>query len=194
MFSDFVCEWCFLAWKILDTLKDRYPFRTEFLWYEIHPDTPVPGIPMEQHIRGPERFFRMLNRLGEAYGIYFCSRTVFSNTHKALVLGEYAKEIGKEALYVKAVWDAYMVQGLDIGRADVIEHIALETGMSPAGVNRAFSDMQYSVKLLEHQLLSQKYGSERVPTFVVNDEYILTGAQAADIWIELFDRILEITP
>ena len=36
---------------------------------------------------------------------------------------------------------------------------------------------------------SKAYGSESVPTFIVNDEYILTGAQADKTWRELFDKI-----
>lgn len=189
MFSDIICEWCFLAWKILETLRGSYDFQVEYLWYEIHPDTPIGGMPMKQHNHRPGRFFRILNQLGEPYNVRFYEKTLFVNTRKALLLGEYAREVGKETAYIKTVWNSFMVEGADIGRTEVLEEIALSIGLSPSGFQQAFTDPKYQVSLMINEELSKAYGSESVPTFIVNDEYILTGAQADKTWRELFDKI-----
>ena len=71
----------------------------------------------------------------------------------------------------------------------MLEEIALSIGLSPSGFQQAFTDPKYQVSLMINEELSKAYGSESVPTFIVNDEYILTGAQADKTWRELFDKI-----
>ena len=110
MFTDFICEWCYLGKHILDTLKDRYTFTVEYRFMEIHPDTPVHGMPFTKHLHFPERFFDMINQLGEPYGIHICNKNIFANTHNALLLAEYARSVGKLDSYIDLVWDKLILK------------------------------------------------------------------------------------
>jgi predicted DsbA family dithiol-disulfide isomerase len=190
LFMDFVCEWCYLGKKILDGLHEHYDFDVNYMFMEIHPDTPETGMPMKLHLHFPERFYALLNRLGMPYQIHFCDREVFSNTHQALLLGEVARQSGKAEAYVNALWDAYMVEGKNISDKRILAEIALSVGLSPQDADKPRYDGSYQASLTRNERLSQTYGAQgQVPAFIVNNEYILTGAQSAETWIELFKTI-----
>ncbi len=191
MFTDIICEWCYLAWNILDTLHNSYDFKVDCLWYEIHPETPPQGMPMRQHNIRYKHFFDVLNKLGAPYNLELACKEHFANTRHALLLMIYAREAGKEKTFMQSVWDAYMKRGQDISTPEQVAALALEVGISPAGVQQAFSDPHYADVLEHNYQLSLAYNTKSVPSFIVNDEYLLTGVQPCDTWSKLFDKILK---
>ncbi|PKQ10295.1 MAG: disulfide bond formation protein DsbA, partial [Actinobacteria bacterium HGW-Actinobacteria-9] len=61
-------------------------------------------------------------RVAARDGFAFVSPNFVPNTHRALVLGEFARDAGEEihrAVHA-AIFDAYFAQGRDIGQADVL--------------------------------------------------------------------------
>lgn len=190
MFTDIICEWCYLARNILDTLHDSYDFKVDCLWYEIHPETPPLGIPMKQHNIRYKHFFKVLNERGAPYGLELACKEHFANTHHALLMMIYAREAGKGGSFLRSVWDAYMKQGHDISTPEQVAELALSVGISPAGIQQAFSNPHYADVLEHNYQLSLAYDTKSVPAFIVNNEYLLTGVQSHDTWEQLFDKIL----
>lgn len=189
MFTDFVCEWCYLGKRILDTLKNKYEFEIEYKFMEIHPDTPPEGMPFTYHLHFPKRFFDMINKLGEPYNVHIADKEIFANTRNSLLLAEYAKDVGKLDTYINLVWDKYMLEGDNISREDILQNIVMSIGISPQNVSRALSNPRYSEELENSDMLHRRYECNGVPTFIVNGVYRLTGAQSAEKWIELFEKI-----
>jgi len=189
MFTDFICEWCYLGKHVLDTLKDRYTFTVDYRFMEIHPDTPVHGMPFTKHLHFPERFFNRINQLGEPYGIHICNKDIFANTHNALLLAEYARSVGKLDQYIDLVWDKLMLEGVNISEEGILQNIVMKIGMSPRDVSAALESPVYAEALDLNEDLHRQYGCNGVPSFIVNGEYRLTGAQSADTWIRLFTII-----
>ena len=64
-------------------------------------------------------------------------------------------------------------------------------GMNPRDVSSALVDPAYAEALDRNAALHEQYGCNGVPSFIVNNEYKLTGAQSADTWSRLFDLIEE---
>lgn len=189
MFTDFICEWCYLGKRILDTLKDKYEFEMEYKFIEIHPDTPQEGMPFTYHLHFPKRFFDMINKLGEPYNIQIAYKDIFANTRNSLLLAEYASNIGKLDTYMKLVWDKYMLEGVNISREDVLQDIVMGIGINPKSVSKVLSSYQYLEKLEVNHRLYNQFDCNGVPSFIVNEEYRLTGAQSAQTWTDLFKKI-----
>ena len=190
MFMDFVCEWCYLAKHILDTMHDRYDIRMNYLFTEIHPDTPEGGMPMQWHIATPSRFYRRINSMGAPYGIHICNRDVFSNTHKALVLAEYAREKGKLNTYMNAVWDAYMLEGKNISDNTVLEDAVMHAGLGPNALREAFYDPKFEQQLLANEDVAISVGTDgHVPAFVVNGKNLIIGVHTAEEWASIFNEV-----
>ena len=189
MFTDFICEWCYLGKRVLDTLKDRYIFTVDYRFMEIHPDTPPHGMPFSRHLHFPERFFDRINQLGEPYGIKICCKDIFANTRNALLLAEYARTIGKLGPYMNLVWDKLMLEGVNISEPDILQNLVMGIGMNPGSVSEALESGIYAEALENNASLHELYGCDGVPSFIVNSEYRLKGAQSTDTWIRLFELI-----
>ena len=185
-FMDFICEWCFLGYGILKQLQKEYDFDLELYPLEIHPDTREDGIPMVWHIHNKKHWVNQLNKLGEPYGIYLLDKDIFANTHNALLVGQYAKTIGKLEEYTEALWERYMHDGVNISSREAVEEVAKSIGIGEENLAKAFEDPIYAAALERNQAYQQMHGTDQVPTFVVNDSYIMIGAQSADTWRDLF--------
>lgn len=192
MFMDFICEWCYLGKHILDTMHNSYDLRVEYLFCEIHPDTPAGGMPMKLHVVAPKQFYQRINAIGAPYGIHICNRDIFSNTHKALVLAEYAREKGKLSSYMEKVWNRYMLDGDNISDDSVLEDVVSRVGLGPSALEEAVYDPKYSQQLLANQDVAISCGTDgHVPAFVVNGSYLVVGVRTADQWSQIFDAILQ---
>ncbi|OON89567.1 DsbA family protein [Pyramidobacter sp. YE332] len=190
MFLDVICEWCYLAKGILDSLRGRYDLDVTLLFMEIHPDAPEGGMPMSWHVPEPEKFFGMLNAMGAPYGVRFRDRDVFSNTHKALLAAEYAKSIGKGENFLRAIWRAYMEEGKNISEEAVIEEAAMTAGLGPQALEVAWGAPEWGERLRENAVLNDRCGMDgNVPGFVIDGKYTLSGAQSAKTWEEILQRI-----
>lgn len=190
-FMDYICEWCFLGYGILKKLRGKYDFDLEIYPLEIHPDTPPDGMPMSWHVHNKKRWVDQLNQLGERYGIHLKNKEIFANTRNALIAGQYAKTVGKAEEYTEALWKAYMEEGKNISGKKAVEEIACGIGIMPGQLQEAYTDSVYGCALARNQQYQQAFGTDQVPAFVVNEKYIMIGAQSADTWEKLFQKLKE---
>lgn len=190
MFSDYMCAWCYLADTMLSGLKDKYEFEVEHIGFELHEGTPENGEDMNINHPGTPQTISYINQIGAPFGLRLCELPILANTKKALIVGEYAKATGKGEAYVHAMWKAYMVDGKNISMLPEIEHAALTVGIEPQEVANALRDPQYGDNLRRNMEAGRTYGVNSVPTFIVNDEYKLTGAQKPEVFQKVFEEIL----
>ena len=71
----------------------------------------------------------------------------------------------------------------------MVEWAALKAGFSFEQVQDAFLDPIYYAALLRNQQYQLAFGTDQVPAFVVNEKYIMVGAQSLDTWEELFQKL-----
>ena len=190
MFSDYMCAWCYLADAMLHSLKDKYDFEVEHIGFELHEGTPENGEDMNRNHPGTPQTIAYINQQGEKYGLNLCDLPILANTKKALIVGEYAKEQGKGNEYVHAMWKAYMVDGKNISLIPEIENAAQTVGISAQEVKNALEDSRYAESLQKNMKAGWSYGLSSVPTFIINDEYKVTGAQQPEVFAEIFEEIL----
>ncbi|MDO4281230.1 MAG: DsbA family protein [Peptococcaceae bacterium] len=190
IFSDYMCAWCYLADAFLASLKNRYDFELEHIGFELHTSTPENGEPMALHHPSTPQTLALINQLGAAYGLKICDLPILANTKKALIVGEYAKTRGLSDAYVHAMWRAYMVDGKNISLLSEIESAANSIGITSEEVRNALDHPKYREALEKNRAIGQSYGITSVPTFIINDEYKLSGTLRPEVFAEIFDEIL----
>ncbi|MBZ0253045.1 MAG: DsbA family protein, partial [Candidatus Methylomirabilis sp.] len=47
-FSDTICPYCYIGKRRIDQLAESFDFDIEWIPFEIHPETPAGGIPIEK--------------------------------------------------------------------------------------------------------------------------------------------------
>lgn len=191
MFSDYMCAWCYLADAMLSSLQNQFDFEIEHIGFELHEKTPEDGEDMNLNHPGTPQTIAYINQLGAPYGLHLCELPILANTKKALIVGEYAKTIGKSKAYVHAMWKAYMVEGKNISMLSEIERVAKTVGITPQEVENALHNPLYMKSLQANMENGWKYGVDSVPTFIVNEKYKVTGAQKPEVFREIFGEIIE---
>ena len=178
----------------LALLGGEFDVRVERRFLEIHPETPPEGRPVSELGYPPEQWARMtenLERMGKAEGIVFSERTFTTNSHKALLLAEAAKEEGPEVFEAlnEGLFRAYFTGGRNIGDPLVLREVAAAAGVPPGLIDQAWSDATYEERLAGDHAAAAGIGIAAVPTFIVDGRWIIEGAVPVEMLREAARKV-----
>jgi Predicted dithiol-disulfide isomerase involved in polyketide biosynthesis len=156
--------------------------------YELHPEIAEEGITLEPH-PGIDEMFDTLRARGIEYGIYFRQVRILANSRKSLLVGEYAKELGKSEDYINAIYKTYFEEGLNIGDKQVIIKVAEKIGINENEVNAAITSLKYKEHLNQNMLEGRSHNVKSLPTFIINDRHRIFGAQSEQVFIKAFKML-----
>ncbi len=128
------------------------------------------------------RMMEHLRTMGAPFGITFADRPFLSNSHRALLAAEFARDAGAFEPFHQALFAAYFSHALDIGSAEVLAETARESGIDPVAMERAVLSGLYQQRLVEAQEDATRYGITGVPTFIIAGKKRITGAQPLDVF------------
>jgi predicted DsbA family dithiol-disulfide isomerase len=201
VYSDVICPWCYVGKRRLESALagPGMPPGVRFSWrpFELNPDMPAEGIERKVYRArkfGEARSAELDERMGgtgREVGIEFAfdrmQRT--PNTRLAHRLIWEADRQQRQDAVVERLFRGYFEEGLDIGRADVLEGVAAETGLEADGVQKALTgaDSLEAVTKLEQQ--GYAMGIQGVPFFILMAKYGISGAQPPEFWREALPKI-----
>ena len=194
IFSDPVCPWCYLGKANLDRAvaeRGDAPFLIVWHPFQLNPDMPPEGVDKTEYLTarmgGTERlaqvhqhFRDMAVQAGVAMDPDKPKR--IPNTLDAHRLIHWAWVEGRQDQMVQTLFNAYWVDGLDIGDPAILTDLAGKAGLDPAAIARLLaSDADHDV-IADREAHARQRGVNAVPTFVVADQYVLSGAQPPELW------------
>lgn len=168
--------------------------RLERRFLEIHPETPAEGMPVSELGYPPDRWAKMmenLKRMGKAEGIEFSERSFTTNSHKALLLAEAAKDEDPRIFEAvnEGLFRAYFTDGRNIGDPQVLCDVAQAAGVPPGRTKQAWSDAAYEERLARDRKAAGKIGITGIPTFIIDGRWIVEGAVPVDMLREVAQKI-----
>ena len=180
VYSDYICPFCYVGHSRLARLRDEYELKVNWRFIEIHPDTPSEGQSVDELGYDPEQWKLMmdnLQRMAREDGNSFGDHRITTNSRKALLLAEAAKEEGKKIFYAlnENLYKAYFVDGANIGNIAVLEEIANESGVRKKTINLAWQDGKYEEMLNQNLINAVSLKVTGTPTFFFGQTR-LTGA------------------
>lgn len=196
VFSDYICPFCYIGIETLRKVQPEVPpFTLEWKGFQIHPEYPATGIPIEQRIKqqGQERYaaiWRNILSLAERVGLEMNPPPLLANSLLALEATEYAKERGKEEEFSRAVYRAYFQAGKNIGNLEVLLPLAQESGLDPQELQVHLKEGTYSARIKASHQEASSLGVSGVPTFIVGPAQII-GAQAPEVFVHMLRRVAE---
>lgn len=201
IFSDPVCPWCLIGKAQLDrALEARpdHPFVIAWHPFQLNPDLPREGADrrayLEAKFGGKDRAVQIYARVmqaAEAAGVEINLDRIHRqpNTLDAHRLIHWAGIEGRQTLVKDALLRAYFRDGRDIGDAATLAAIAAEAGMDGAAVARLLATDADRDDIAARDADARRKGVNAVPTFLIDRRYVLQGAQATTLWIEVIDEI-----
>ena len=194
IFADPACPWCYLGKANLDRALEAHPdhpFRIEWHPFELNPEMPAEGVDKREHLArlfggsdGLARVHDRFRQIAAEAGVKMDPDTParIPNTLDAHRLIHWAGLEGRQTPMVAALFRAYWVEGRDIGDRAVLAKIAGDVGLDAAMVARLLDSDADVDTIRAREAHAQKRGIQAVPTFIVADEYVVSGAQPADLW------------
>jgi predicted DsbA family dithiol-disulfide isomerase len=203
IFSDPVCPWCFICKANLDrALADHpgHPFVIQWHPFQLNPDMPPEGADKRAYLAakfgGGARLDAMTDRLREvarAAGVDMDPDRPqrMPNTLDAHRLIHWAGIEGRQADVVDRLMRAYWSEGRDIGTRDTLADIAGEAGMDRTATMRLLQSDADADDIAARDADARQKGVSSVPTFLIAQQYVVTGAQPPDLWGQV---IADLTP
>jgi predicted DsbA family dithiol-disulfide isomerase len=182
VFSDYICPFCYIGKVAIDQLQREFAVPVEWRHIEIHPETPLEGIPRAQLGVGYySQAWLHVERMAAERGIEMRPSPMIANSSLALIATEYARLMDRFLPFHEAVFRAYWLDGQNIGELRVLLALAKHVGLDPAGLKAYFQDGNWE------QALEAAYHVSGVPTVVIGEE-VIVGAQPYDV---LRDAVLK---
>ena len=201
IFSDPVCPWCYIGKVLLDRALEAHPahdFVIEWQPFQLNPDLPREGVDrasyLEAKFGGKARAAQVYARIEEAAQaaglvIDFAAMKRMPNTLDAHRLIHWAGLEGRQAAMVAALFAAFFRDGRDIGDAATLADLAGGVGMDPAVVARLLASDADRAEIAARDGHARERGVNAVPTYLIANQYVLSGAQPVDLWRQVIAEL-----
>ncbi len=200
VFSDYTCPWCYVGWARLESALRRVPegVDVDVRWrpYEIHADVQPEGMPVEDLPYSAEQWAQMQEALRQSAaeeGLEVGKRPKVSNTHRALMAGEYARveEAERFPAFHEALFKGYFAEGRDLGDPAVVEDIARSSGLDVGRMTKALDDGEYEGAITATTDTARRLGITGTPTYVFDKHIAVVGAQPVEALLQAIDVALK---
>jgi predicted DsbA family dithiol-disulfide isomerase len=205
IWSDVVCPWCYIGKRrferAVDELAGEIELEVSYRPYQLDP-TASPGksepvaTAYANKFGGPERASQIIDHVtGVAAedGLEFrLDRALRANTLLAHRLLWWAEQPGSpvaQADVKERLLRAYFMEGLDISDADVLADCIAELGVGRAAVLDVLESDQGLADVRSDLERAADLGISAVPTFVVNGQWAIPGAQDTETFVNVLRRL-----
>jgi predicted DsbA family dithiol-disulfide isomerase len=194
VYSDYVCPFCYIGYHRIEKLKEQYDLDIEWKPFELHPETPKEGFPIEK-LPFPREAFEIflanVKKLADEDGLTIRSGGIMSNSRLALYISEYARKKGLFDQFHELIMKKYWIEGKDIGDLSLLLELAESIGLNRDEILK-FIETNEPAKILKVAMAElQNYMINGVPTFIIGDSKIVIGAQPYEYFERVINQVLE---
>jgi predicted DsbA family dithiol-disulfide isomerase len=196
--SDVVCPWCFIGEHRLAQALARTGIDADvrFSPFLLDPSMPPEGADLRERLRAkyrldPEVMFDRVERAAAESGLCLDFDRVerSANTVPAHTLLRHARARGTQVALARALFEAYFVEGRDIGAEPVLAEIAGRHGFAPEEVSALLADPTELDRTRAEAAAQGRRGITGVPFFVFRERYAVSGAQPVDALVRVLEQV-----
>jgi predicted DsbA family dithiol-disulfide isomerase len=202
IYSDVVCPWCYIGKRRFEAALADFDGEVEVVWrpFQLDPTAPRQATPvLEAYARkfgGPERAAQIVGHVTEVAareGLEFhldtAQRANTVDAHRLLDLALRQGGPERQGALKERLLRAYFTESADVGNHTTLARLAADVGMDAAEV-RDFLDSGEGLEALREELLGAvDRGVTAVPTFVFEGTWALPGAQDAEVFVRVLERV-----
>lgn len=209
IWSDVVCPWCYIGKrrfeKAVAVLREKgvtEPIEVTYRAYQLDPTAPAgASTPVRdayaKKFGGRERAEQILGhvtKVAAADGIEFrMDIALRANTvlaHRALHRALETGGPGLQDSLKERLLRAYFTEGLDVGDAATVARCAGEVGMDADDLAAWLDGDGGKAEVVADLRGAMDREISAVPTFVIDDRFMVPGAQDVDVFVNVLERVL----
>lgn len=189
VWSDYVCPWCWIAKKRFEKGLEEFEYskQVDILHHSYRIASEHPPIPFRDALyqkfggeHGAELMMNQIESTGKSEGlIYNFDTMLFGDTLQAHALTVAANESGLGAEMSEKLFMASTTEGRSIFDRHVLIELALEVGLTQSQAEDALQNSEFKEPVYNDEAKARAIGASGVPLFVINNEYVISGAQPA---------------
>lgn len=201
--SDPICPWCYIGKTKLDRALEANPdhdFEIEWHPYQLNPEMPTQGMDRREYLetkfggqQGAVDVYSQIDQAAQQVGLKldFAGIKRTPNTINAHRLIHWAGIEGRQNAVVDRLFKAYFKEGRDISDHSVLVRIATGAGMDGEVVRSLLKGDSDSDDIRARDADARHKGVSGVPCFVVENQYVVSGAQPVEMWDRVIKEIAE---
>jgi len=205
--SDVVCPWCIIGYKQLQRalaqMEGRFTVDIHWQPFELNPQMPPRGQELREHIAlkygtTPEQSRgarSRLTELGASLGFsfdYFDGMRIY-NTFLAHQLLYWAAHTGKQTELKLALFEAFFSRRENVGDPNMLALIATRAGLDQQQALEVLESGRYAQEVRREQAHWLDKEVHAVPMFYFNDSFPVPGAQEAQTFVRVLEKLREKT-
>lgn len=194
--SDVVCPWCYIGKRRMErALRQAALPEVKIGWrpFQLNPDMPREGIDRKEYLRAkfgdPNKSYAQVAAAGQEEGIPFAFDKIkrTPNTILAHRLIRFSAREERQDALVEALFQAYFLQGQDIGDAGTLATIAASAGLDDAKVSAFLASTDEEDNIRQEDAFARQIGIQGVPCFIIDRQFAVSGAQPPEAFLEVFE-------
>ncbi len=188
--SDVVCPWCIIGYKRLQqALLNFHDLTTDVHWhpFELNPDMPPGGENLREHLaakygttlEGSIAARKRLTEIGASLDFnfdYFDEMRIF-NTFNAHQLLHWSNYHNKQTELKLRLFSAFFSERKAVDEVEVLVNCAKDVGLDQNQARMILNEQTYADKVRASETQWLQRGIHGVPAFVLNQQYLISGAQ-----------------
>jgi len=202
--SDVSCPWCIIGLKgveaALGRIGDEVDAQIHFQPFELNPNMPPEGQNLAEHVA--EKYGSTLQQFAERRAAIRERAAEFGftialppedgrvyNTFDAHRLLHWAALEGRQRDLKLALFEAYFTHCLNPGDHEVLADAAAKAGLDRDAAMEVLTSGRYAADVRAAEREWQAQGISAVPAIIVNDRYLISGGQPAEVFEDAFRKI-----
>ena len=206
--SDIACPWCAVGLgnlsKAMSALESQAQFEVHFRAFELNPHMPKGGQEVIEHLtekygisaaQVKENQGRIREKAIEAgFAFHPEGRKWVYNTFDAhRLLFWAAREVGLESqlLLKTELLKTYFCLAVNLDDPQNLLDAVSRAGLDTVRAKQVLEDQAFAQDVRDEEYRYQSMGIHSVPSMIVNDQYLVQGAQPPETFMRVFDPLLK---
>lgn len=202
IWSDIFCPFCYIGKRRFENALNKFENKEEvevlFRSFELNPNAEKVntnniheaiadkyGITLDEARANNENIIKQAKSLGLDYNF---DGLVLTNSFDAHRLIHFAKDFEKNNEITEALFKAYFIDSKNISDFNVLGDIAKSVGLNKDEVIKVLNSDRYKKEVREDEALARSYSITSVPTFIINNKFIISGAQSEDVFLMALNK------
>ncbi len=191
VYYDYICPFCFLGTKRILELSKEFDLTIDWKGIEIHPEFPPQG---KKRTRTPKSksFAETIREMAQEDSMEIKLPGFATNSRQSLEASEFAKVKGRFLEFHIGSYEAYFLEGRNIGDIEIILDIGEKAGLDKSDLSDCLDK-----RTMFDQIVANKKEAEDnlvlgVPTFMFG-KFPVHGNQSTQTMRHLIKRALQIS-
>jgi predicted DsbA family dithiol-disulfide isomerase len=204
--SDIACPWCAVGLgnlnKAMAVLKDRVQFEVHFRAFELNPSMQKGGQEVIEHLT--EKYGMSAEQVKENQahirakameaGFAFHPegrKRVYNTFHAHRLLFWAASELGLEqqALLKAELLNTYFCLAVNLDEQRNLLDAVVRAGLDSVRANQVLGNNEFAQDVREEEQRYQNLGIHLVPSIILNEQYLIQGAQPPESFVSAIERV-----